>query len=377
MDRIPLLDLGVQHAPLRDELAAAAARVLASGRFILGPEVEAFEQEAAALLRVGHAIGVSSGSDALLALLLAHGIGPGDEVVTTPYSFFATPEAILRAGATPAFADVDPATMNLDPEAAARRIGARTKAVLVVHLFGRKARTDGLRAACAAAGIPLIEDAAQAIGVRVDTAALSFFPSKNLGGFGDGGMVVTNDGAVADRVRRLRSHGASAPHRHEVVGGNFRLDELQAALLRVKLPHLGAWSDERARIAAAYRGRLADLPVELPPAFDQTSQTSPPAQRSQPRDDGCVWNQFVIRVARERRAALAAHLDERGIASAVYYPIPLHLQPALARLGHRAGDFPHAERAAETALALPIFPGLGLDRVDRVAGAIAAFFRGR
>jgi len=371
MDRVPLLDFEAQHAPLRDELAAAAARVLASGRFILGPEVEAFEQEVAALLRVGHAVGVSSGSDALLALLLAHGVGPGDEVVTTPYSFFATPEAILRAGATPAFADVDPATMNVDPEAAARRIGARTKAVLIVHLFGRKARTDGLRAACAAAGIPLIEDAAQAIGVRVEMAALSFFPSKNLGGFGDGGMVVTNDGAVADRVRRLRSHGASAPHRHELVGGNFRLDELQAALLRVKLPHLAAWSDERARIAAAYRARLAPLPVELPPAFDQTS---PSGQRSQPRDDGCVWNQFVIRVARERRGALAAHLDARGIASAVYYPIPLHLQPVLARLGHRAGDFPHAERAAETALALPIFPGLGLDRVERVAAGVAAFF---
>ena len=353
-----MLDLQAQHAPLRDELQAAAARVLASQRFILGPEVAAFESEVAALIGVAHTVGVSSGSDALLALLLAHGIGPGDEVVTTPYSFFATAEAIVRAGATPVFADVDPATMNLDPAFARQRLGGRTRAALVVHLFGRPARTDGLREACAAAGVPLLEDAAQAIGVPVGTAALSFFPSKNLGGFGDGGMVVTDDEAIAARVRRLRSHGASRPHLHESAGGNFRLDELQAALLRVKLPHLPSWTAERRRWAAAYRERLAGLPVGLPPA-----------------DDASVWNQFVIQVPDDRRAALVEHLDARGIASAIYYPVPLHLQPALAGLGHRAGDFPNAEAAARASLALPIFPGLGAERIDRIGAALSEFFR--
>lgn len=352
-----MLDLQAQHAPLRDELRAAAARVLASDRFILGPEVDAFEREMAATLAKAHAVGVSSGSDALLALLLAHGIGKGDEVVTTPYSFFATAEAIVRVGATPVFADVDPATMNVDPELAARRVGPRTRAVLVVHLFGRPVPGDGLRQACAAAGIPLLEDAAQAIGVRVGTAALSFFPSKNLGGFGDGGMVVTDDADLAARVRRLRSHGASRPHRHDLVGGNFRLDELQAALLRVKLPHLTAWSAERRRWAAAYRAYLAGTPVGLPPL-----------------DDSGVWNQFVIQVASDRRAALVEHLDVRGISSAIYYPAPLHLQPALAYLGHRPGDLPNAEDAAKTSLALPLFPSLGEERVARVARAVAEFF---
>jgi dTDP-4-amino-4,6-dideoxygalactose transaminase len=361
MDRIPMLDLTAQHAPLADDLRAAAARVLASGRFILGPEVEALEGEIAALSGRAHGVGVSSGSDALLALLMAHAIGPGDEVITTPYSFFATTEAILRVGATPVFADVDAATMNLDPDPAAARIGPRTKAVLVVHLFGRLARTDGLRASCRSAGIPLLEDAAQAIGARGGgdgPAALSFFPSKNLGGFGDGGMVVTSDGELAARLGRLRAHGAAAPHRHEAVGGNFRLDELQAALLRVKLPYLSTWTEERQRLAAAYRDRLAGLPIELPPA-----------------DDGCVWNQFVIQVPGERRAALVEHLESRGIASAIYYPVPLHLQPALAGLGHRPGDFPNAEAAARRSLALPLFPGLGPVQVERVGSALADFFR--
>ncbi len=357
MDRISMLDLQAQHAPLNDELRAAAGRVLASQRFILGPEVEAFEREVAALSGAAFAVGVSSGTDALLALLLAHGIGSGDEVVTTPYSFFATAESIVRVGATPVFADVDPSTMNLDPALAAQRIGRRTKAVVVVHLFGRPARTDGLRQACSAAGIPLLEDSAQAVGVRVGTAALSFFPSKNLGGFGDGGMVVTSDERLADRVRRLRSHDASRPHRHEIVGGNFRLDELQAALLRVKRPHLAAWTAERRRWAAAYRERLAGLPIGLPP-----------------EDDECVWNQFVIRVAPDRRAALIEHLEMRAISSAIYYPVPLHLQPALAGLGHRSGDFPNAEGAALDSLALPLFPGLGQTSVDRVAAALADFF---
>jgi dTDP-4-amino-4,6-dideoxygalactose transaminase len=362
MEKIPFLDLGAQHLPLEDDLRAAAARVLASGRFVLGPEVAAFERELAGELGVAEGVGVSSGTDALTALLMAAGVGAGDEVVTTPYSFFATVESIVRLGARPIFADIEPATMNLDTAAAATRVASRTKAVLVVHLFGRAASSGPLRAACSAAGIPLLEDAAQAIGAsQVGAgwgAALSFFPSKNLGGFGDGGAVVTNDVALAAKVRALRNHGAAKKLQHEIVGGNFRLDELQAALLRVKLPHLSRWTAERRRLAALYRDRLAGLPIGLPPP-----------------DAGCVWNQFVIRVPAARRDPLRRHLEERGIASALYYALPLHLQPALAFLGHRPGDFPNAERAAEESLALPIFPGLTDAAVSRVADALGDFLR--
>jgi dTDP-4-amino-4,6-dideoxygalactose transaminase len=357
VDRIPLVDLAAQHAPLQPALAAAAVRVLASNRFIQGAEVAAFEAEAAAALGVPAAIGVSSGTDALICLLMAAGVGPGDEVVTTPYSFFATAEAIVRAGARPVFADVDPDTLNLDPARAVQSLGPRTRAVIAVHLFGRPAPLDALSAACARRGVALIEDAAQAIGAAPCSgagAALSFFPAKNLGGFGDGGMVLTRDGAVAQQVRRLRNHGSDRKHHHAQIGGNFRLDELQAALLRVKLPHLGAWTAARRQVAAEYRRRLERLPVGLPPP-----------------DDGCVWNQFVIRVPGDRRDALAAHLAQRGVETAVHYPLPLHLQPALAFLGYGPGDFPHAERAAADSLALPIFPELAADRVARVAGAIA------
>ncbi len=361
MERIPFLDLRAQHLPLGDDLRAAAARVLGSGKFILGPEVVAFERELAAGLEVAEAVGVSSGTDALTALLMAAGVCAGDEVVTTPYSFFATVESIVRLGARPVFGDIDPETMNIEPAAAIERIGARTKAMLVVHLFGRAASTAPLRAACSAADIPLLEDAAQAIGasgVGVGWgAALSFFPSKNLGGFGDGGAVTTNEAALATKVRALRNHGAAQKLQHEHIGGNFRLDELQAALLRVKVPHLSRWTAERRGLAALYRERLAGLPIGLPPP-----------------DAGCVWNQFVIRVPRARRDPLRRHLEERGIASAVYYPIPLHLQPALAFLGHRPGDFPNAERAAEESLALPIFPGLADGDLSRVADALGDFF---
>jgi dTDP-4-amino-4,6-dideoxygalactose transaminase len=349
---------------LRPALEAAAARVLASSRFILSEEVAALEAETAAALGVAQAVGVSSGTDALVCLLLASGVKPGDEVVTTPYSFFATAEAIVRIGARPVFADVDPATLNLDPHAAAARIGPTTRAVLIVHLFGRPARIEPLAAACAAAGLPIIGDAAQAIGApgagarRLGGAgaALSFFPAKNLGGFGDGGMVLTDDGGLAARIRRLRSHGADRKHHHVEVGGNYRLDELQAALLRVKLPFLTRWTDERRRVAATYRRLLEPLPLGLPPP-----------------DDGCVWNQFVIRVPGGRRDALAAHLRARAIETAVHYPVPLHLQPALAHLGHGPGDFPNAERAASDSLALPIFPELSDGRIARVAGALADF----
>jgi dTDP-4-amino-4,6-dideoxygalactose transaminase len=362
LDRIPFVDLSALHEPLAEALRDAAARVLGSGRFILGEEGAAFERELAAALGVRHAVGVSSGTDGLLALLMAAGIGPGAEVVTTPYSFVATVEAIVRVGATPVFADVELDSMNLAPGEARRRIGSRTRAMLAVHLFGRAARAESLRAACADAAIPLFEDAAQAIGAggvgRGRAAVLSFFPSKNLGGFGDGGAVLTDDGDLAAELRLLRNHGAAAKLRHERIGGNFRLDELQAAFLRAKLPHLPRWTADRRRVAAAYRDRLSPLPVTLPPP-----------------DDGCVWNQFVVRVPDGRRDALAAHLDARGVATAVYYPEPLHLHPALASLGHRPGDFPNAERAARESLALPIYPGLSDESIDRVARALSDFFR--
>ena len=372
--QVPLQDLAAHHEPLLPELAAAAVRVLTSGRFIAGAETEAFEREAAAALSIPHAVGVSSGTDGLLAALMACGVGPGDEVVTTPFSFFASVGSILRLGATPVFADVEPATLNLDPKAAVERLGPKTRAALVVHLFGRAARVDGLEAACAARDIAIVEDAAQAIGARADTSAngrpvgalgraavLSFFPSKNLGGFGDGGMVLTTDADLAARVRVLRVHGATAKNHHEVLGGNFRLDELQAALLRVKLPHLPRWTDRRRQIADHYRQRLSSVAaagaIDLPPP-----------------DPGSVWNQLVLRVRDRARDSLRQHLAARGIATAVYYPTPLHLQPALAHLGLRAGAFPHAERAAAEALALPIYPELSVGDVERVAASVAAFF---
>ncbi len=351
------------HRPLLDDLRAAADRVLTSGRYILGPEVAAFEQELGASLGIPFVVGLSSGTDAVLALLLAVGVQAGDDVVTSPYSFFATTEAILRLGARPVFADIDAATMNMDPAQAARSITPRTKAVLVVHLFGRAVPLDGLRDACVQRGVALLEDAAQAIGVpglaAADGAAVSFFPAKNLGGFGDAGAVLTRDERVAQRVRALRNHGAAGDKwRHELVGGNFRLDELQAALLRVKLPHLASWTQARQGVAAAYHDLLAGLPIALPPA-----------------DARSVWNQFVIRVGAGQRDAVREHLRQQGIASAVYYPTPVHLQPALRHLGGRAGDYPNAERAAAESLALPIFPGLSNALVQRVAAALAAFFR--
>src|SRR4051794_31653573 len=266
-----MVDLRAQHEPLRAELQRAFDRVLDSNRFILGGEVEAFEREVAQVLDVPFAVGLSSGSDALLVALAACGVGPGDEVVTTPFSFFATVEAIMRLGARPVFADIDPATMNIDPDAAAALVGPRTKAVLVVHLFGRVAETRSIEKACGPRGTAVVEDAAQAIGaVAADrrrpgqigaAATLSFFPSKNLGGFGDGGMLLTASGEVAAYARRARVHGASRQFVHETIGGNFRMDELHAALLRVKLPHLGGWRQRRHEIASRYQESWAELPL--------------------------------------------------------------------------------------------------------------------
>jgi dTDP-4-amino-4,6-dideoxygalactose transaminase len=366
---IGLTDLEALHADLGVELENAARRVMRSGRFILGPEVEAFERELAGELGIPLAVGVSSGTDALVAILHALDVGAGDEVITTPFSFFATVEAIVRVGAKPVFADIDPATLNLDPSAAAARICERTAAVVVVHLFGRIAGSAPLAQACASAGVPLVEDAAQAIGASGRdgrtagaigaAAALSFFPSKNLGGFGDSGAVLTATPTLAARVRALRSHGASRPHWHDEIGGNYRMDELQAALLRVKLPRLSAWTARRRAVAALYGASWKDLPLRLPPP-----------------DAGSVWNQFVVRLPDGGRDALADHLRRQGIATAVYYPAPLHLQPALSTYGGRKGQLPEAEQAASEVLALPIHPSLTSSEVERICEAVRGFFVG-
>ncbi len=369
---IPLQDLDRIHAPLRPRLLERIEAVLASNRFILGQEVEAFERELAEACGVDHAVAVSSGTDALLVTLMALDVGPGDEVVTTPFTFVSTAEVVHRVGARIVFADVDPATCNLDPASAVRALSPRTRAVIPVHLFGQCAHMDVLAEACAQRGAVLVEDAAQAIGARDATgrrvgqvgeaACLSFFPAKNLGAFGDAGAVLTRDATLAGRVRQLRVHGAVARYRYAHVGGNFRMDALQAAILRVKLEHLDEWTAARRRAAAYYRA-LLDA-AGLVPRWVQ-----PLADESR---GGHVYNQFVVRAA--GRDALRSALGARGIHTAVYYPEPLHLQPCFAYLGHRPGDLPHAERAAREVVALPLFPGIERAEQERVVEAMAAFY---
>lgn len=335
---VPLFDMAAELAPIRAEIDAALKRVIDSGVFIGGPEVTAFEAELAAFAGVRHAIGVSSGTDALLASLMALGVGPGDEVVTTPFTFFATAGCIVRLGARIVFADIDPETLTLDPRAALAACTSRTKAIIPVNLFGYPAVLPETT-------IPILEDAAQSLGggpVRGIAAAVSMFPTKNLGALGDAGAVLTDDAELADRITLLRSHGARPKYHHVAVGGNFRLDALQAAVLRAKLPHLTAWTAARRAHAAHYRELFAaaDLPeVRLPAGH--------PAH---------VYHQFVIRVP--RRDALRAHLAAAGIGTEVYYPEPLHLAPCLDALGYAVGELPNAERAATEVLALPIQPSL-------------------
>jgi dTDP-4-amino-4,6-dideoxygalactose transaminase len=356
--KVPLVDLEREVRALRPALDAAVARVLDSARFIGGPELVAFEHELAPVGGAGRAIGVSSGTDALLVALMALGVGAGDEVVTTPLTFFATAGAVARLGARPVFADVDPDSLNLDPAAAAAAVGPRTRAVIPVHLFGRPAPLPSV------GDVPLLEDAAQSLGaapVRGAAAAVSFFPTKNLGAAGDGGAVLTSDDALADRIALLRTHGASPKYHHATVGGNFRLDALQAAILRVKLPHLSDWNQARRANADRYRALLAaaGVPPELRPPADVPDH---------------IYNQFVVRAP--RRDALRAHLAAAGVATEVYYPVPLHLQACFADLGYRPGAMPVAEAAAAEVLALPIFPSLTADEQAYVVDTIAAFYRG-
>jgi dTDP-4-amino-4,6-dideoxygalactose transaminase len=365
---VPLLDLQAQYRPIREELLAAVVRVCDSQRFILGPEVEAFEAEIAGHIGVAHAIGVSSGTDALLAAMMAFGIGPGDEVITTTYSFFATAGCIARLGATPKLVDVDPLTYNLSPDDVSAALTPRTKAIIPVHLYGLCAEMDPILEIARSAGVPVIEDACQAIGATdrgrpagtMGTAAcFSFFPSKNLGGFGDGGLVTTNDGGLASEIRAIRNHGETSRYHHQQIGGNFRLDALQAAVLRVKLPYLAGWTAMRRDNAARYHDLFGNLfaggPIVLP---------------VEPPDKLHIYNQFVVRV--RDRDRVRAFLAAQGIGTAIYYPVPFHAQRCFEYLGHRPGDFPVAEEAADSSLALPIYGELTAAQQESVVRAIAA-----
>jgi dTDP-4-amino-4,6-dideoxygalactose transaminase len=351
---IPLMNTEAQYAPLVDELKERFAAVLDSGRFIFGPEVEAFEHESAAFLGVPHAIGVANGTDALVLALEAIGIGRGDEVICPAFTFYATAEAIVRAGATPVFADIDAVTLNLDPEDVAARVTPRTKAVVPVHLFGRMAPLAEL----SELGLPIVEDAAQAFGAEgvAQTgvcSTFSFFPSKNLFALGDGGLVTSLDDDVAERVRMLRFHGSRDKKTFELVGTNSRLDAVQAAMLRVFLPHLTGWNRSRREATARYAelglGEVVELPLDEP---------------------GHVYHVYAVRTP--RRTEIAAALAEAGIASASYYTTPLHLQPALRYLGVPEGSLPETERVAAENLALPMWAGIAPEQQERVVEAVRA-----
>ncbi|HRI04416.1 MAG TPA: DegT/DnrJ/EryC1/StrS family aminotransferase [Pyrinomonadaceae bacterium] len=368
---VPLLDLKEQNSTLRPEIEAALARVLDSNGFILGNEVAGLECELAGYCGVKYAIGCASGSDAILLALMAYDIGAGDEVITTPYSFFATVSAITRLGATPVFVDIDPVTYNLDTAQVEAAITPRTKAIEPVHLYGQCADMAALREIASRHNIPLVEDAAQAIGAEengVQAGAIgeigcfSFYPSKNLGGMGDGGFITTNDDALAKKLLALRVHGSEEKYYHKYVGLNSRLDGFQGAVLLVKLPHLDAWTDKRRANADTYRRLFTDLGL--------TEQIGVPFERPNAKH---IYNQYVIRVP-GRRDELRAHLTEKGIGTDIYYPVPLHLQECFAYLGYTPGDMPESEKAAVETLALPIYPELTSEQQQYVAESIAEFF---
>lgn len=372
--QVPLLDLKRQFEQVEADVRVRLDEVLTQQNFILGPVVEEFEQAIAQYVGVEHAVGVASGTDALLLPLKALDLRPGDEVITSPFTFFATAGAIHNAGARPVFADIDPDTFNLDPAAVERVITPETRAIVAVHLFGQMAPMAPLMEIADRHGLFLLEDSAQSIGARQriggewkstgqlgHATAFSFFPSKNLGGFGDGGMVVTGDAAVADRVRRLRVHGGVKMYHHDEVGLNSRLDALQAAVLLAKFPYLDQWSAKRRANAEWYDRRFAAL------------EAAGVLQRPRVSDDNeSVYNQYTLRV--HRRDPLREHLSSTGIGSAVYYPLPLHLQPCFGYLGDNAGAFPEAERASREVLSIPVHPELTQDERESVAASIEQFF---
>ena len=366
---VPLLDLRAQHAKIKDSVVAAMLGVVEDQAFILGEPVKKLECELAGYSGSRFAVGCANGTDAILIALRALDVGRGDEVITTPFTFFATAGTIHNVGATPVFVDIEPRTFNIAPDAVAAARGSKTKAVIPVDLFGQMAAIEQVSAAVP--GIPVIEDAAQSIGARREIdggwalagqaatlGTFSFFPSKNLGGYGDGGMIVCQDEALAQRLLRLRTHGSVKTYFHEEVGYNSRLDALQAAVLLAKLPHLAGWSARRRENAAYYDAAFADVPEVVTPHID-------------PRNES-IYNQYTLRA--ERRDQLQAHLKERGIGTAIYYPLPLHLQPCFAYLGYRPGSCPEAERAAGEVLSLPVYPELTRSQLDEVAGAVRDFY---
>jgi dTDP-4-amino-4,6-dideoxygalactose transaminase len=366
-----MLDLSRENDSLGGEISAAMAAVCRSGAFVHGPDCARFEQAVADYCGAKHAIGCASGSDALLLALMALGIGPGDEVILPSFTFFATAGAVWRLGAKPVFADVVPETFNIDPDDIERKVTSETKAIMPVHLFGQCARMDRIQDVAAARGIPVIEDACQAIGAEFQDrragalgtiGAFSFYPTKNLGGFGDGGMMTTDDTELADRLRVLRDHGQQPRYHHHMVGLNSRLDTLQAAVLSVKLPKLDDWAAARTQHAERYDAEFQQRGI-----VDQIITPSVDAQcRS-------VWNQYTVRVTGGRRDALQRFLAERQIGSAIYYPIPLHLQACFASLDSREGSLPESERAAREVLSLPVYPGLTEAEQNAVVDAVACF----
>jgi dTDP-4-amino-4,6-dideoxygalactose transaminase len=393
---VPLLDLNVQNLALEAELKAAFERVLRSGQFILGSEVQSFEEKIAELAGVRHAIGVSSGTDGILLALMALGVGPGDEVICPSFTFFATAGCISRTGATPVFADSCPYCFNLDVEDAARRVTPRTKAIMPVHLFGQSADMDAVMALSARAGLSVIEDAAQSMGATYRGRPVggigvfgmfSLFPSKNLGGFGDGGVLVTDDDDLAARARMLRAHGARPKYFHKYVGGNFRLDPLQAALLSVKLPHYEEYTAKRRANAAYYDERLSAIPGVARPSLADSRCVKAPGAASLPGDvrvvlpapyahSGHIWNQYTLRVLGDgRRDALRTLLIERKIGTEIYYPVPMHRQECFGGLPSAGARLPNAERLASEVLSVPIYPELTRTQQDEVIDAISDFVR--
>jgi dTDP-4-amino-4,6-dideoxygalactose transaminase len=392
---VPLLDLKAQYATLRDEIRAAIDRVADSQHFILGPEVEALEQEVAAYSQCEFGIGVSSGSDALLVALMAIDLKPGDEVITSPYTFFATAGAVARLNARPVFVDIDPLTYNIDPASVEAAITERTRAIIPIHLYGQVADMTPLMELARRHNIYVVEDAAQAIGAESEgrragsvghMGCFSFFPSKNLGGFGDGGMVTTNDPDLAKKVKLLRNHGYSPKYYNKVVGGNFRLDAIQAAVLSVKLKYLDQWTEARQRNAAIYRRLFEEAELSIRPATvagldrsgasaGQLSEMSGVVLPREVPNGRHIYNQFVIRSG--QRDQLMKHLKEQRIGTEIYYPVPMHVQECFADLGYGAGDFPLSEHAAAETLALPIYPELTEEMLSTVVNAIAEFYSSR
>lgn len=366
---VPLLDLRAQHAAIKDDVLLAVNQVIEDQAFILGPPVAELERQVAELSHTRHAVGCASGTDALLLALRALDIGPGDEVITTPFTFFATAGTIHNAGARPVFVDIEPRTFNISAERVADAVTERTKAVMPVDLFGQMA--DLAAVAAAAAGLPIIEDAAQSIGARrriggewrmageaATIGTFSFFPSKNLGGYGDGGMVVCQDDDLRQRLMRLRTHGSTRTYFHEEVGYNSRLDSIQAAVLLAKLPHLAEWSEGRRANARYYDAAFAGVPEVVTPYVEDGAES--------------IYNQYTLRC--ERRDELQRWLRERGIGNSIYYPLPLHLQPCFEYLGYRPGSCPEAERAAGEVLSLPVYPELTREQQDEVIGSVREFY---